>query len=151
MLVGLVGGLIRESMDPTAKSLVVAAFAALVILVLGALVLGRQFLTNAFNRRIGATVLFALFTVLVHRLLGLASGTPVVAILTADLLLVSCVQITAALTLFRPLWTCGAIHVLGAVMLYTLPHHAMGIFTSTVVCGHGVLIFTLARAKRPQG
>jgi hypothetical protein len=99
-----------------------------VVLAASLLVVRKRVLTNAFNRRIGLMLVFALVAVTAHRVLNVFLGAPFDGLLTVDLLLLAAMTGTAAIAIVPRFWVVAAMLVVCAGATRVWPAASVPIF-----------------------
>jgi serine/threonine-protein kinase len=141
-------GVTSSRARPTPVMAVTVTAVLTVVLGVALLVLRRRLLTNAFNRRIAAVLVFCLAGVTAHRLVNLSLGASFEDMVTVDLVLLTAMTGSAAIALTARLWFAVAILAVAAAATRAWPGLTVPIFafsTAGALMAAGLL---LGRARR---
>jgi len=154
ILAGLVllGSSPRHTVDPgDGGKLVLAAAAALVVALCGALVTRRTMLVNRMNRQLLVALVGAVAIVLVHRLVDWQSQADPVSTLRGDMLLFAMPCFAVAVFVRGRAWVAGAIPVAAALLSVWLRGLTLHLFVLATIGTVLTLALVLRGKKRPAG
>ena len=109
---------------------------------------GRPMFQNQYNRRVLGAGMSALTMIIVNRTFGYVHDSEMATVFMHDLLVITAVAVTTAVTLIPWIWMTVPLYAGGAVLILLLPEHAVGIFTGSTMLAVVVMAYFWSR-RRP--
>lgn len=135
----------------SSKALAFGAVLGTSIATITLIIVRGRVLTNAFNRRIAASLMVALVASLGNRLLGVLTDSPTPVIVRFDIVIFAAVMSTVAITLPMPsLWACTALYVVAIVVTCVRPEDTNVVFAVFVSANLLLSAWLLRRVRPPK-